>query len=135
MNAASVFASPKVGPERSKGSQMGRLIDRANQDRIMRLLEQAADEHRARRGAGRRARRRRLSDAQPARDRRSFIVQEEIFGPLVSLELFSDEQTAVLKANATLYGLAASIFTGDLNRAISCGRSARALYGSTPITA
>jgi aminomuconate-semialdehyde/2-hydroxymuconate-6-semialdehyde dehydrogenase len=41
---------------------------------------------------------------------------EEIFGPVVTLHRFSDEDEAVAIANNTRYGLAGSIWTGDLER-------------------
>ena len=42
---------------------------------------------------------------------------EEIFGPVVTLQAFEDEEEALALANASSYGLAASIFTSDLRRA------------------
>ena len=41
--------------------------------------------------------------------------QEEIFGPVVTLDTFETAEEAVAKANATPYGLAASVWTSDLN--------------------
>ena len=43
--------------------------------------------------------------------------QEEIFGPVVTLIPFVDDDDAVAMANATLYGLAASVWTTQLSRA------------------
>ncbi|UQY45956.1 betaine-aldehyde dehydrogenase [Mixta hanseatica] len=45
------------------------------------------------------------------------IVQEEIFGPVMSILTFDDEDEAIQRANATGYGLAGGIFTQSLNRA------------------
>ena len=59
-------------------------------------------------------------------DLQSELVQEELFGPIVSLESFADEAEAVHKANATRYGLAASVFTRDLARATRVSRAIRA---------
>ncbi len=42
---------------------------------------------------------------------------EEVFGPLVTLQPFDDEAEALALANAVPYGLAASVWTGDLRRA------------------
>jgi aminomuconate-semialdehyde/2-hydroxymuconate-6-semialdehyde dehydrogenase len=53
--------------------------------------------------------------------------QEEIFGPVVTLQAFDNETEAVALANASEYGLAASIWTSDIRRAhqvanaIDCG--------------
>ena len=43
--------------------------------------------------------------------------QEEIFGPVATLQTFDNEEEALRLANATRYGLAASVFTRDLSRA------------------
>jgi betaine-aldehyde dehydrogenase len=45
------------------------------------------------------------------------IVREEIFGPVMSVLVFDDEEEAVARANATDFGLAAGVFTKDLARA------------------
>jgi betaine-aldehyde dehydrogenase len=67
------------------------------------------------------------------------IVQEEIFGPVLSLLTFRDEAAAIRRANATRYGLAAGVFTRDLDRAHRCARQLQAgicwinHYNVTPI--
>lgn len=50
-------------------------------------------------------------------DDRMTIVREEIFGPVMSILSYDDEEEALRRANATEYGLAAGVVTPDLNRA------------------
>jgi aminomuconate-semialdehyde/2-hydroxymuconate-6-semialdehyde dehydrogenase len=45
------------------------------------------------------------------------VEQEEIFGPVVTISPFDSEQEALARANDTPYGLAATLWTGDLSRA------------------
>lgn len=45
------------------------------------------------------------------------IVREEIFGPVMAVLEFDDEEEVIARANATDYGLAAGVFTNDLTRA------------------
>ena len=54
------------------------------------------------------------------------VFQEEIFGPVVSVTKFKDEDEAVRIANDTLYGLGAGVWTRDINRAYRVGRGIRA---------
>ena len=58
----------------------------------------------------------------------SEILAEEVFGPVLTVQTFSDEAEAIALANGTRYGLAATVFTGDQARA---GRvSARLVAGT-----
>jgi gamma-glutamyl-gamma-aminobutyraldehyde dehydrogenase len=54
------------------------------------------------------------------------IAREEIFGPVLSVISFSTEQEALALANDTNYGLAASLYTRDLNTAHRAARAIRA---------
>src|SRR5438105_7285830 len=54
------------------------------------------------------------------------IAREEIFGPVVSVIPFKDEDDAVLQGNDTAYGLAAGIWTRDVSKAHRVARAIRA---------
>jgi aldehyde dehydrogenase len=54
------------------------------------------------------------------------IFQEEIFGPVLSVATFEDEEEALAIANDTLYGLGAGVWTRDINRAYRMGRGIQA---------
>ncbi|HUN68532.1 MAG TPA: aldehyde dehydrogenase [Burkholderiales bacterium] len=56
----------------------------------------------------------------------SEIVQNEVFGPVLTLQTFRDEAEALRLANSTRYGLSAIIYTGSADRAERAGRAVRA---------
>ena len=68
------------------------------------------------------------------------IAQEEVFGPVLSILTCKDEKEAIKIANATVYGLAAAVWTSDLSKAHRMVRSIRAgvvhvnCYGGADLT-
>ncbi len=130
--AASVAASLKVGPgieHPEFGASMGSMVSIAQRDRATGLVERAQSEG-ARLVTGGHALNRPgafmeptiLGCVTPDMD----IAQTEVFGPVLSILSFRDEEEALAIANGTDYGLVSGVFTANIDRASRAARQLRA---------
>ena len=115
----------RVGPASDPASDMGPLIDKANVARVDDVVRQAlalGATAVVRGGAVTSGPLAKGAFFRPAMlevsDNRLAIVQEETFGPVVTLQRFSEESEAIALTNDSQYGLSASVWTRDINRAL-----------------
>jgi acyl-CoA reductase-like NAD-dependent aldehyde dehydrogenase len=119
---SAAFAATKVGNAFDPASQMGPLVSARQRDRVESYIAQGvASGARLVTGGGRPADLERGYFIEPTVlagvDNASVIAQEEIFGPVLTVLPARDEADAVRIANDTIYGLNASVFTPDVDRA------------------
>jgi aldehyde dehydrogenase (NAD+) len=119
---AGTFSQVRVGDPFDAQTQMGPLAASRQRDRVEGYIAQGiADGFTLATGGGRPKDLDRGWFVEPTVfgnvDNHSAIAQEEIFGPVLSVIPAQDEQDAIAIANDTIYGLNASVFTNDVDRA------------------
>jgi betaine-aldehyde dehydrogenase/aminobutyraldehyde dehydrogenase len=112
-------------PAEGDDVDMGPVISREQQERVLGFLERAVD-----------AKATVVTGGEALGDRGFFvkptvvtevsqdaeIVQDEVFGPVVTMQRFGSDEEAIAMANGVRYGLAASVFSKDVGRALSAAR-------------
>jgi len=113
-----------IGAPMNLDTQMGSLISESHFDKVMNYIEQAkVSSARLVCGGSR-------HDSSETRngffvkptifadcDDEMAIIKDEIFGPVMAILRFEDESEVITRANNTNFGLAAGVFTQDINRA------------------
>ena len=121
-----------IGPPLAEATTMGSLICRAHRDKVQSYIDHARGEagvEIVRGGDVPAAFRDRGAYLEPtvimgvAQDSR--LIQEEIFGPVLTVQTFADEAEALTLVNGTAYGLSTSIWTRDQSQAMRLARSVR----------
>lgn len=129
------LATIRLGDPLDPATEMGCLVSAAQWDKVMHFIEAGGvDGARLLAGGGRPPGAGFASGHWVAPtlfdrvDPGNRIATEEIFGPVLSVLTFADEQEAVRVANGVPYGLTASVWTDDLNRAHRLTRKLAAGY-------
>lgn len=129
--AKNVAEKPVVGDPKANNVTMGPVANKAQFEKIQRLIEKGIEEGATvvAGGAGRPDGLSKGYFVKPTifanANNSMTIAREEIFGPVLVMIPYKDEEEAVRMANDTIYGLSGYVFSGDIERARRIARRLR----------